>query len=188
MALHRDIFALAEKLMSMSPDVWARHANPLSVYTRIAGGTAVFFALWSPFWLGWWSVLAIGLAGLWIWLNPRLFPPPSDTRSWAARGVLGERAFLRRAVVAIPSEHARMGHISTGIAGIFLVITAVAFYRENFWFAFTAWHAATLAKVWFVDRMAWLWDDMKDANDLYRAWDRAEWHFEEPSVTRAEVS
>lgn len=172
---HFDLFAFAERSMGMSQRTWARHANPLSVYTRIIGGTPVFLALWSPFWIGWWGTAAIALAALWIWLNPRLFQPPMHTRDWGTRGVLGERVFLNRATVPIPREHATVAHIATGLSVTFIIATAAAFVLGHFWMAFTAWHAATVAKLWFCDRMVWLWQDMKDATDPYRAWDRAEW-------------
>jgi hypothetical protein len=29
---------------------------------------------------------------------------------------------------------------------------------------------AYLSKLWFVDRMVWLWQDMQDTNEEYRKW------------------
>lgn len=170
-----DVFRSAERLMTMDDGVWARHANPLSVYSRIVGGTAIFLALWSPFWIGWWGVLAIGVAAFWTWINPRLFAPPTESTSWATRAVLGERVFLARGKVPIPHEHWTVAMIATGGAAVFLGLAVLGFVMASFWLAFTAWHAATLAKVWFCDRMVWLWDDMKGATPDYQAWDRAEW-------------
>lgn len=175
-ATRRDFFAWTERLMSMDDTVWARHANPLSVYSRIAGGTAVFLAVWSPYWLGWWGAVLIALAAMWIWLNPRLFPPPEDTKSWATRGVLGERVFLNRKKVPVPEAHRRVALIATGCAAAFLGLTILGLVKQEFWLAFTAWHASTVAKLWFCDRMVWLWDDMKAATPVYRAWDEARWN------------
>ena len=161
--------------MAMSDDVWARHATPWSVYSRAIGGTFVFFALWSPFWLGYWGILLILSALLWIWLNPRIFSAPRQTRTWATQGVLGERAFINRAEVPIPSHHRYAAVLTSGLSGLFLLIVLVAFLRRDFWLAITAWHAATIAKLWFCDRMVWLWADMKDATDQYRRWNAADW-------------
>ncbi|GAB5468213.1 MAG: hypothetical protein Kilf2KO_12430 [Rhodospirillales bacterium] len=170
-----DLFAGAERLMRMDGTAWARHANPWSAYSRLAGSPLLFFAVWSLHWIGWWSLLPIALMAAWTWLNPRLFPPPTETASWASRGVLGERVFLNRKRIAIPREHLRLAWITTAASAVFLVLALYGLAVGNFWATFAGWHAAVLAKVWFVDRMAWLWDEMKDKHPVYRAWDRAEW-------------
>ena len=47
------------RAFQMSPEVWARHANPLSVWTRYAALPVLIFAIWSRAWIGWWSVLPV---------------------------------------------------------------------------------------------------------------------------------
>jgi hypothetical protein len=111
-----DIFTGSQKLMSMNDSSWARHANPLSVYSRMVGGSLVFLALWSPFWFGYWGVPIILAAAFWIWLNPRLFPPPEHSDTWATKGVLGERAFINRKQVPIPKNHQFAAYITSGVA------------------------------------------------------------------------
>lgn len=161
--------------MSMSDEAWARHANPLSVYSRVIGGTFVFGAFWSPFHLGLWGIVPIGAALSWIWLNPRLFRPPRNTDDWATQAVLGERAFINRGQVSIPRHHVTAALTASGLALLFLLIAVVGFLDRDFWLAFAGWHAATVAKLWFCDRMVWLWRDMRTANVRYRAWDAADW-------------
>lgn len=170
-----DLFEGAERLMGMDQRAWARHANPWSAYSRLAGSLAVFFAFWSLHWIGAWGLLAIALAAAWTWLNPRLFAPPQSAESWAARGVLGERVFLNRKKVPIPEEHARLAWIATGASAGFLAIGIYGLATGAFWTAFCGWCAAVLAKVWFVDRMVWLFDVMKQRHPVYAAWSRAEW-------------
>lgn len=170
-----DIFDGAEQLMAMSNATWARHANPRSVYSRIAGSVFIFFALWSLHWIGKFSGIPIAFAIAWIWLNPRLFSPPATAQSWAARGVLGERAFINRKRIPIPEEHRQVALIATAIAVLFLLIAIYGLAAQNFWAAFAGWYASVLAKLWFVDRMAWLWDVMKDQSPVYAAWSRADW-------------
>lgn len=170
-----DVFSGASRAMMMTGESWARHANPLSVYSRIIGGTFVFFALWSVHWLGVAAALPIAAAAAWTVLNPRLFPPPKETNSWAARGVLGERAFLLRNVVPIPPGHRTAAMVTTVIAALFLALAGVAFVLENAVGAFAAWHGATVAKLWFCDRMAFLWDEMKAAHPAYAAWASGDW-------------
>ena len=170
-----DLFRLSERLMSMDDATWARHANPLSAWTRFAATPLIFLAMWSPFEIGWWGVLLIGLAGLWTWINPRLFGPPRSTRNWASQVVLGERAFQARRTVPIPDHHRRLAGLTTALSAGFLAMAVAGFLRADFWLAFTAWHAAILAKLWFCDRMVWLWSDMRAATPTYRAWDAADW-------------
>ncbi|MEM6712064.1 MAG: DUF6653 family protein [Pseudomonadota bacterium] len=170
-----DIFKSAERLMAMDDAAWARHANPWSGYTRFLGSIPLFFALWSMHWIGWWSLVPIGLMMVWTFVNPRLFPPPTQTTSWVTRGVLGERVFLNRKQIAIPAEHLIMARITTGISALFFAGTIWAFVQQDLMTAIMSWSGTILGKTWFVDRMAWLWDDMKASHPVYAAWDRADW-------------
>jgi hypothetical protein len=64
-------------LFALDDEGWARHANPWSGWTRFATVLPLLIlGFWSRVWLGWWSLLLIGAALLWTWLNPRMFPPP----------------------------------------------------------------------------------------------------------------
>ncbi|MEN0000538.1 MAG: DUF6653 family protein [Pseudomonadota bacterium] len=170
-----DIFKIAERSMRMDDRAWARHGNPWSAYTRLGGSVPLFFALYSGHWIGWWALIPIGAMIAWTLINPRLFPPPDHTKSWATRGVLGERVFLNRHTVAIPAEHLRIAHLTTGLSAFFVLIAIYGFWTGTFWTAFSGFAAAVMAKTWFVDRMAWLWDDMKDSHPTYAAWDGADW-------------
>ncbi len=170
-----DLFAGAERAMNMNARTWAKHANPWSVYSRILGGSLMFLALWSVYWIGWHAVAPIIAAVLWIWLNPRLFPPPKSAGSWAARAVLGERAFLNRKRISVPREHARAAWITTSFSLAFFALALYGFAKGDFWLALGGWHAATLAKLWFCDRMVWLWGDVKTLHPVYQAWARADW-------------
>jgi len=170
-----DLFRGAESLMRMDDRTWSRHANPWSVYTRIASSLPLFLAIWSIHWIGWWSVLPIGIISMWIFVNPRFFPAPSSAKSWAASGVLGERAFLNRKRVPIPHEHLVFAYLTSGLGGLFLLVTIWGIVSAAFWLALTSWLAVVVSKVWFVDRMAWLWQDVKDAHPVYQAWDDADW-------------
>jgi hypothetical protein len=117
-----DIFKASEKLMSMDDATWARHASPLSVYSRMTCLPLIVAALWSRVWLGWFALIPLALALLWTWANPRLFNPPNSLTSWASRGVLGERVFLNRATTPIPTHHHTMATILTTAMALFSVI------------------------------------------------------------------
>lgn len=159
----------------MDDRAWARHANPWSGYTRAVGSIGVFFTAWSLYWIGWWGFVPLTIAVLWTWLNPRLFPPPNNTESWMTKGALGERVFLNRRLVSIPAGYLSATIIINGFSFAFLLICAYGFLTQNFWAAFAGWHAAVMAKIWWVDRMVRLWELMRDKDDLYRRWNNAEW-------------
>jgi hypothetical protein len=153
---------IASRLMGMNEKVWASHANPLSGWTRLATAPLWFCALWSVHWIGWWSLIPIVPLCLWTWLNPRIFPQPVDDRAWMTRGVLGERIFCRRDECDIPAEHIRFAHILTFFAVISLISAVWGLLSGRFWPALGGWLLMITFKLWFIDRMAWLYHTMKD--------------------------
>jgi hypothetical protein len=50
-------------------EIWQRHANPWSVWTRFAAIPAMMLAVWSRVWIGWWSVAPIVLVMAWLVAN-----------------------------------------------------------------------------------------------------------------------
>lgn len=155
-----DVFSFAERMMRMDDAVWRRHANPWSVWTRIPIGPLLVLAIYARAWIGWWCLLPVALLLVWNWLNPRVFPEPRRLDSWSARGVMGERLFLARAARPIPRHHLIAAHLTTGIALLGLPPTVYGLVvLDPFATAFGA-SLMFLGKLWFVDRMVWLHDEM----------------------------
>ncbi|QFU18029.1 hypothetical protein GDR74_05295 [Microvirga thermotolerans] len=156
----------------MDERTWERHANPWSVWTRVASFPLLLLAVWSHAWIGLWSIVAVALVALWLWLNPRLFPPPARTDGWSAMATFGERVWLNRGNVPIPADHARVASILSAVAalGIFPAF-AGAFLND---LTMTAFGSAVvmLGKLWFCDRMVWLYRDMEDRHPPYATWRR----------------
>src|SRR5207237_625012 len=71
----------------MTDEVWQRHANPWSVYTRFAAIPPLLAAIWSRAWIGVWCLVPIALVAVWLWLNPRVFAPVSLPVAWASKGI-----------------------------------------------------------------------------------------------------
>ena len=155
--------------MSMDDATWRRHANPWSVWTRATVLPAVILAVWSRAWLGMWSLVPVGCAVLWMWLNPRVFPPPRSTDNWASRGVLGERVWLNRRTVPVPIHHRVAPHVLHAITAVGTVFVVWGLIELAIWP--TALGAALIycGKLWFLDRMAWLFRDMQERPE-YRSW------------------
>lgn len=167
-----DVFDRAERLMGMDDRVWARHASNWSVFTRIPILPALSLAIWARVWIGGWvTILLLGLLA-WVWMNPRVFPAPSHTDTWAAKGTFGERVFLNRKTIPIPDHHLRWG---LGLS--FASATGLPFLVWGLWAldpmaTILGNVLVVLPKIWFVDRMGWLYTDMKDASPEYQSWHR----------------
>ncbi|MBR0672813.1 DUF6653 family protein [Neoroseomonas soli] len=144
----------------MDEATWARHANPWSGWTRVPALPLLALAAWSRAWIGWWGLLPVAVVFAWVWVNPRLFPPPRRWDGWMTRGVLGERNWLARDRTPVPAHHRLVPHILTAIGAVGLALAAYGVAALAVWAAIGGVAIATLAKMWFVDRMAWLHHDM----------------------------
>ena len=165
-----ELFKAAESLMRMDDRVWARHASPLSVATRFTCLPLIALAIWSRDWLGIWAVLPFLAACLWTWANPRVFPVPAHTDNWASKGTFGERVFLNRKAVPIPDHHRRWAYLLAVLSALGLPPLVWGLWALHGWAVILGLVLVILPKVWFVDRMVWLYEDMKHATPEYRAW------------------
>ena len=159
-------------LFKLDDDNWMRHANPISVWTRYSVLPVIVLAFWSREWIGWWGLVP-GLSSLlWLFFNPILFKKPKSTKNWASKAVLGERVFLNRDIVPIPDSHNTPLHgILNGISLIGVLVSVWATVYFSVWGAVLGVALAYLGKSWYLDRMVWLYEDMKDKNELYRSWE-----------------
>lgn len=140
---------------------WARHANPWSGWTRFTTCLPLLvLAIWSRAWLGWWCLVPVALVLLWIWINPRAFAPARDDRAWITKGVLGERFWSGRADYPVPHRHRTLPHVLnlTAVLGVPFVVWGLV--------ALDPWPAAMGmvliigGKLWYIHRMALLYEDM----------------------------
>ena len=165
-----DLFRATERGMAMSDAVWMRHANPWSVWTRFSCLPLIVLAIWSRVWLGWWALLPITLACLWTWWNPRAFPPPEKTDNWASKGTFGERVFLNRRTVPIPDHHVRWAMVLGFGSAVGIIPLVWGLWSLDVTMTLLGLVLVVLPKIWFVDRMVWLYEDMKDADPTYASW------------------
>lgn len=154
----------------MSDAVWKRHANPWSVWTRVP--LIVFFAvaIWSRAWIGGWALLPLVLLILWTWLNPRIFPPPASTDNWASKATFGERVWIARKTLPIPEHHAFAANLLSALAALGVLPFVWGLYTYEIWPVFLGICLILLGKLWFLDRMVWLYEDMRDQSPNYRSW------------------
>lgn len=159
-----------ERIFAMNDEVWARHASGWSVWTRFATLPVLLLALWSHVWIGWWALAALAVLGLWIWANPRLFPKPSTTETWHARATFGERVWLNRKALPIPRHHEVMARTLGWVAGLGTVMGVAGALANALWPTILGLVLVYAGKLWFLDRMVWLYEDMKDSDPRYRSW------------------
>lgn len=166
-----DILKFAEKAMSMDDSAWAKHSSPWSVYSRFSILPLLTSAIASREWLGWYALIPTLVVLAWVWLNPRIFPAPNSTNNWASMGTFGERIYLNRNKEdLIPKHHLIMCKILMLLQLLGLPVWLYGVYSlqiESMVFG-TLWLMAT--KAWFVDRMVWIYQDVKDLNPIYQSW------------------
>ena len=158
-----------ETLFGMTEEVWQRHTNPISVWSRYCSVPILFLAIWSRVWFGWWALVFILLAIFFTWWNPRMFPAPKSTKHWPSMAVLGERVFLKEQY-RLPPHHSDMILFIKYVmfVGLLLVGTGLILLDKQLTILGTL--ILLIGKSWFLDRMVWLYLELKDQNDEYRSW------------------
>ena len=151
-----NIFSLSEKFMSMDDEVWARHANPWSVWSRFTVLPLFAAAIWSRVWLGWAALLPGSLVCFWAWYNPRAFSAPEDFGAWASRGVLGERIYLDRDNRKIEENHLQVAMALTLVSAVGIIPFVWGLWALDPWATIFGIALIAGGKTWFVDRMVWL--------------------------------
>ncbi len=160
----------SEKLMGMSPDVWDHHANKWSGWSRVSTLPLIALAVWSRIYIDAWAVVPLALALLWLWINPRLFSAPDDTNNWMTKGVFGERVWLNRKERPIPSHHVKAGFILNALSGLAAIPYLYGLIWLDAWATVLGTLLIMLTKLWFLDRMVWLYEDMSPRFADYAAW------------------
>ena len=152
-----DIFAVCQQIMAMDEATWAKHANPLSVYSRMSILPLMSLAVISRVWLGGFALAPAIVVIIWAWWNPRAFGPPKTTDSWAAHGTFGERVFLNRAEIPIPQHHARWAIGLGFLSGLGTLPWVYGLWSFDYGAVLLGLALMIGGKVWFVDRMVWLY-------------------------------
>jgi hypothetical protein len=148
-------------LFAMTDAVWERHANPWSGWSRVPVLPLLALAIWARVWIGWGCLLPVAALLVWTWINPRAFPPPAHTEAWMTRAVLGERVYLNDRSVPIPDHHRPVLRVLTWapLAGLVPMVWGLVMLDP--WAAALGTALVVLLKLWFLDRMVWLWEEMR---------------------------
>ncbi|MBM7805766.1 hypothetical protein JOD57_001603 [Geodermatophilus bullaregiensis] len=151
------------KAFGLEGDAWQRHANPWSVYTRIPIPPLLVAAIWSRTRIGWRSLVPVGAVCAWTLVNPRAFPPPRSLDHWASRGVLGETYWARREEVPVPPRHRVAPNVLGVVSALGVPFIVRGLVVRDGWMVLFGLAVQMAGKVWFIDRMAILYDDVVPA-------------------------
>lgn len=154
------------KFFNLEGDNWLKHANPWSIWTRFATLPFIIVAVWSRVWYGWYCLIPIAILIIWIIVNPTLFKKPKSYNNWGSKSVLGERYWSNRKKVPVPQHHHPVVLILTilqTVAGIILMVGLWKLKANLVVFGATSVY---LTKMWFLDRMVWITEDMKEKHPI----------------------
>ena len=165
-----NIFKRAESMMTMTEESWARHSNPVSVYSRFSCLPLLSISIWLRSYIGYYCLIPIAFSLFWIWYNPRAFRAPSSTNNWASKGTFGERIFLMKESVTIPGHHLKMANILSWLSGLGLPVLIYGLFASDLWIITFGNFLVVFPKAWFVDRMVWIYEDMKDSSSEFKNW------------------
>jgi hypothetical protein len=151
------------RAFGLDGDVWQRHANPWSVYTRIPIPPLLAGAVWTRTWIGRRSLAPVAVVCAWTALNPRAFPPPRTLDHWASKAVLGETRWAQRKQVPVPPRHRAAPNVLGVVSALGVPFVARGLVVRNGWMTVFGLAVQMAGKLWFLDRMAILYDDVAPA-------------------------
>ncbi|MEN8193651.1 MAG: DUF6653 family protein [Bacteroidota bacterium] len=158
------------KAFNLTDENWMKHANPWSVWTRYSVLPVIVLAFWSRAWISWWCLIPGIISILWMFFNPVVFKAPHSTKNWASKSVLGERVYSNRDKVDIPENHKIALHkILNSISSVGMILSIWAIVTYSVWGAILGVALTYLGKSWYLDRMVWLYEDMKEYAE-YNKW------------------
>ncbi|TWI92673.1 hypothetical protein JM93_00216 [Roseibium hamelinense] len=151
--------------------LWQHRIHPAAAYLRVLALPLLAAAVWSHTLFG--AGPATGMSAatvLLLLIAPRFFPAASGTPGWAAKSLYGERMWLNRINLPIPEDDARSALILflTALTGLLIMIWGAL--AANALVCLPALLVAVIARFAFQNRMAILYERMRDAHPLYRFW------------------
>lgn len=162
MALEKGI----AKVFGLEGDSWERHTNPWSIWTRFATLPFLILAVWSRIWIGWYCLIPIVVLIIWLLINPTLFKKPKSFDNWGAKSVFGERYWSERKKRPVPEHHNTPILILTILQTIGGILLIAGLWKLDIHLTVVGAVLTYMAKMWFLDRMVWIHEDMKHNTSL----------------------
>jgi len=149
------------QVFNQKGDKWLKHANPWSIWTRFATLPFLVLAIWSRVWIGWYCLIPISILVFWLIINPTLFKKPKSLENWGSKSVLGEKYWSERKKIPVPKHHNTPVLILTFLQTIGGIILIVGLWKLKVNLTIIGTITVYLTKMWFLDRMVWVFEDMK---------------------------
>lgn len=149
------------KIFKLDGESWMKHTNPWSIWTRFATLPFIILAVWSRVWIGWYCLIPIAILVVWIIINPTLFKKPKSIDNWGAEAVLGERYWAERKTFPVPKHHSTPILILTVLQTIGGIVLIIGLWKLEINLTIMGSITAYMAKMWFLDRMVWIFKEMK---------------------------
>lgn len=150
------------KTFGLDDATWRRHANPWSVWTRMGAFPLLVLAVWSRDWIGWWCLVPLAVLIFWMWINPRAFPPVDAPRSWASKGIYGEKMW------AVDKSQEAEGHraairwlIALAAVGAALMVWGLVVL--SVWPTVFGVTLILLSQLWQIDRFVQIYQERERA-------------------------
>lgn len=156
MAMEKNI----AKAFGLEGESWEKHTNPWSIWTRFATLPFLILAVWSRVWIGWYSLIPIVLLVIWLRINPTLFKKPNNYDHWGSKSVLGEKFWSERKTHPVPEHHQLPILILTCLQTMGGLLLIFGLWQFNILSVLTGAILTYMAKMWFLDRMVWIYQDM----------------------------
>ncbi len=83
---------------------------------------------------------------------------------WMTRATFGERIWLNRKAAPVPLHYRRAVGVILGISLAGLPLLGWGLWTLNGWATLFGLTLSLLGKFWFLDRMVWLYGDMRDTD------------------------
>lgn len=161
------------RVFGLEGEQWMRHANPLSVWSRFSCVSLMALAIWSRTWIGWFCLVPLALAWTWMMVNPRLFPEPRSTRNWASKGVFGERIWAGAGRETLPQQFlSRIPNLANLYSTVGLGLLAYGLVTFNLLAVVAGILVTHGGKLWYIDRMVLLFEDVKGRDPEVASWER----------------
>jgi len=141
----------------LSDEMWRRHANQWSVYTRFMALPLAILAGWSRISIGWWAIIPIALVVVWLVLNPFMFKPIAAPSNWIEKGILGEQMWLKRDPLDRRHRDMLRVLVFAGASGLLIMVAGIIWLEATS--AILGMALVVIAQLWRIRRYARLYDE-----------------------------
>lgn len=77
---------------------------------------------------------------------------------------------MKRNEIPVPAHQRSLPNLLSVAGGIGFALFLAGLLLLHVWMAILGGVIAFMAKLWFADRMVWLYEEMKDATPEYKSW------------------